>query len=119
MLHIEEGGRAMTTFAQAYEIAKALIGDNMEIYSASESTARWFFFFGARVKLANGDETGPLPLPGGDSVIAISKASGEREGLDLPGIPSFVTGDEPTEDEKEIDESTSIPLPEQPSINER
>ncbi len=108
----------MTTFAQAHEIAKALIGDNSEIYSASESAARWFFF-GARVKLANDDETEPLPLPGGDSVVAISKASGEREGLDLPSIPSFVTGDEPTEDEKEIDESTSIPLPTQPSINER
>lgn len=108
----------MTTFAQAHEIAKALIGDNLEIYSASESPTRWFFF-GARVKLANGDETEPLPLPGGDSVIAISKASGGREDLNLPGIPSFVTGDEPTEDEKEIDESTSIPLPDQLSINER
>ncbi len=38
----------MTTFAQAHEIAKSAHRRQLEIYSASESPTRWFFFFGAR-----------------------------------------------------------------------
>ncbi len=99
------------TLAQAYETATSTLEDGLEIYSASESPARWFFFFGARVKLADGTETGPIPLPGGHSVIAISKVTGEEQGLNLPGIPSFVTADTPTADEAELDASAEVPLP--------
>lgn len=100
-----------TTLAQAYETAKSALGDGLEIYSASQSTARWFFFFGTRVMLGGGGETEPLPLPGGGSVIAISKETGEEVALDLPPMPSFVTGSVPTPDEEEVGGSEDVPLP--------
>lgn len=99
------------TLVQAYETARDSLNDGLTIYAACESPARWFFLYGMSVALADGAESEVVPVPGGQSLVAISKASGEVCALDLPAVPSFVTGNPQTPDEAELDQAIEIELP--------
>lgn len=99
------------TLAQAYETARASLDEGLTIYAACESPARWFFLFGTSVTLADGAESEVVPVPGGQSLVAVSKETGRICDLNLPAVPSFVTGEPQTPDEEELDQALDIELP--------
>ena len=88
------------TLAQAYELAKAAVGDAAVIASAREGSSHWFFEVS--------DSSG-ITIPGG-SPIAIDKESGEAS-YPMPAVPSVVLGEPPLPIEDEAERAADVPLP--------
>lgn len=93
----------------AIDIADQFLGERFSISAAYDGGDRWFFSYGV-MDLFNQGENIISPVPGGVSVIAVSKETGEVQRPDFSPLPSWMTGEPPTDDDVALENASEIDL---------